>query len=259
MYRFLLSPRWLALHAITLLVMAAFITLGWWQFQTYELVDERQRRLDQEPVAISELARPGQPVPEEVSGRRVTVSGRYAPSQQVLVPNRVLNRVAGSYVITPLVTADGATVPVLRGWIHRAGDPGQDVGDGPVTVTGVLVQAETEDAAQVALGDVDPGEVAFIAPETLASASEIEQESVYGGFLLLSEQEPAADVAPEPIPAESVVPGRGTSPWQNLSYWLQWWVFAAAAGLFWASFVRSAIRDRRSQLEPSEVSVQGDH
>nr|BFE84880.1 hypothetical protein GCM10020093_074810 [Planobispora longispora] len=35
-YRFLLTPRWIALHVVVLLVIPAFVFLGQWQFGRFE-------------------------------------------------------------------------------------------------------------------------------------------------------------------------------------------------------------------------------
>jgi cytochrome oxidase assembly protein ShyY1 len=48
------------------------------------------------------------------------------------------------------------------------------------------------------------------------------------------------------VPAlEAVSPPGGVSAWRHLSYAWQWWLFAAAAIVFWVAFVRAGVRDRR--------------
>ena len=50
---------------------------------------------------------------------------------------------------------------------------------------------------------------------------------VYGAYLLLTQQSPAADPAFRPIPIEH------EDAWQNAGYTVQWWLFAAMALLLY--------------------------
>lgn len=85
---------------------------------------------------------------EDLEWRRVTVSGRFAPSYAVLIDNRIRRGVAGFHVVMPLEigkTPAGVSRYVLvnRGWIAGAGDrsrlPGVRTPESTVQVSGIAV------------------------------------------------------------------------------------------------------------------------
>src|SRR5262249_28013357 len=60
---------------------------------------------------------PGAATPETAQWRRVTATGNYDSTHEVLVRNRTADGEVGFEVVTPLVLADGSAVLVDRGWI----------------------------------------------------------------------------------------------------------------------------------------------
>ncbi|TDD95160.1 SURF1 family protein [Jiangella asiatica] len=256
MYRFLLTPRWLLLHAVAVAALVGFVILGWWQYGVYQDSQGRYDTRDRVPVPVAELAGPGAEL-GDAADRQAVVEGAYLADQQVLVPGRIHDDTLGSFVVTPLRTGDGLIVPVLRGWVYDPADPEVAVPDGSVVVTGYLLPPETPGHATVRTGQVlDAGQVAYIAPDQLEQRAELAAAEALHGFLLLQEEDPEPAAAPAVLDVDSVAPIRDVSPWQNLSYWAQWWVFAVAAVVFWVSIVRSAVRNRRSELsEPAPSRV----
>ncbi|PSL03662.1 cytochrome oxidase assembly protein ShyY1 [Haloactinopolyspora alba] len=255
MYRFLLTPRWMALHAVMIIALLVCLVLGWWQFGVYENSRDRQDVRDEPAVAVSELAQPGEPL-GDARERPAVAEGRYLAEQQRLVPGRVHDNVLGSYVVTPLRLEDGMVVPVLRGWVDDAdGAAATAVPPGPVTVEGHLLPPETSEHATVRRGQVlEPGQVAYIAPGRLAERAGVPERTALRGYLLLGAESPAPTAAPQPLGIDEVAPIRDVSPWQNLSYWAQWWVFGLAAVVFWASIVRSGVRTRKREINAPAVS-----
>ncbi|MFY1617302.1 SURF1 family protein [Micromonospora sp. WMMD736] len=236
MYRFLLSPRWLGALALTLVAAAVMVWLGNWQLDRYRGRTEINERIDagerMAPAPLSDAFRPpaggpGTAGPAPAKDRvwtRVTATGRYDTSNTVLVRGRTVDSRVGFEVLTPLVLADGTALLVDRGWIPPA--PGGATAQpsvptppgGDVTVSGRV--HETESGA----GTVDRRdgrlETRRIAVPRLARELPY---PVYGGYLLLDEQTPAAD------PAFKAVPVGHTNNWQNFGYVVQWWLFAAMA------------------------------
>jgi surfeit locus 1 family protein len=81
---------------------------------------------------------------EDLEWRRVTVSGRFAPSYAVFIDNRIRRGVAGFHVVTPLAIAGGDRyVLVNRGWIAGSPDrtrlPEVTTPEATVQVTGLAV------------------------------------------------------------------------------------------------------------------------
>jgi cytochrome oxidase assembly protein ShyY1 len=258
-YRFLLTPRWLLLHAVAVAAVIGCLVLGWWQAGVYQDSHGRHELRDREPVAVTELASPGAELGDGAD-RQAVATGEYLADQQQIVPGRVHDGTLGSFVVTPLQTDDGLVVPVLRGWVDDPGEPGTAVPQGEVTVTGILLPPETPDHATVRTGqELEDGRMAYIAPDQLAQRAGVTEAEALHGYLLLEDESPAPAAAPAVLDVDAVAPIRDVSPWQNLSYWAQWWVFALAAVVFWASIVRSGIRTRRrgrdDSGEPSDDGV----
>ena len=254
MYRFLLTPRWLALHTLVVVLVVAFTWLGSWQLSSYE---EQRRERDlraREAVPVTELVGPGQRLPGDSIDRNVTATGRYASGEPFLVPGRLLDGVAGAYVLAPLQLDGGGSVLVVRGWVDGPGDPAAGaLPAAPVTVTGVLRADEPADAAVTLGRELTAREVPVVASEAVAAAGA--PDEMLDGWVLLAEEEPRLGVPPRPLPLDQLAARTGAGIWQNLSYAAQWWVFAVAAVVFWGAFVRAAVRERRRdrRVEPDEV------
>jgi cytochrome oxidase assembly protein ShyY1 len=136
-YRFLLTPRWLAFHALMLGLIVLMVNFGFWQLGRY-----REVHATNEAVAARTLE-PAVPVgaildepPDTIEWRTVLLEGSYDVTEQVLVRNRSYQGSGGLHVITPLRLADGGAVLVNRGWIplQLAASPPPPP-DGPVTVS----------------------------------------------------------------------------------------------------------------------------
>jgi cytochrome oxidase assembly protein ShyY1 len=154
-------------------------------------------------------------------------------------------------VLTPLTLSDGTAVPVVRGWVARAGDPAAaSVPSGTVTVTGRLQPSESTDTAPRSSAAPTPGQVTAI--------SSAELINVWTGTRLVngyvSATAPvtggtAAGPAPRLVATPPpTVPGGLT--WRNLAYAAQWWIFGVFAVFMWYHFVRDAVRRRRGPDDP---------
>lgn len=262
-YRFLLTPRWLALHVVVLLVIPAFVFLGQWQFGRYEErsanSDVVTRNLEAEPVPLAELVAPGRAVDNGNRYRTVTVQGTYDPSHALLVRRRTQNSQLGFYVLTPLVTGQGQAVLVNRGWV-KAGATADALPQvpaapsGQVTVTGRLRPSETEASSGIRdRGGLPPGQVLLINAEAIGKGLPYE---LVGGYVSLTEQRPAISPAPEPVPPPDVGAGGGL----NFAYGIQWWLFIGVAVGGWLLMIRREVKDRSAEQagEPDETQPADD-
>ncbi|MFC4530801.1 SURF1 family protein [Sphaerisporangium dianthi] len=246
MYRFLLRPRWLAFHLLVLLLIPAFVFLGRWQFGRYEERSAASERANGNiaaaAVPLSELDRPGASVPEAVKFRTVTATGHYDPAHELVVRRRPQNGRPGFYVLTPLVTADGTAVIVNRGWVTMGptADTPPEVPPptaGEVTVTGRLHPAENEDNAGITdRAGLPPRQVLLIDTPKLAQAMPYK---LFGGYVELTGQRPAAAAEPEPVPEPDLGGGGGL----NLAYAVQWWLFIGIAIGGWFTLIRREAKD----------------
>lgn len=229
-YRFLLTPRWLALALVMLLAAVAMVFLGLWQLSRYHYRSDNNARIDAATAAVPEaladvLAPPppggvGVAPGREKTWSMVTVTGHYDPEHEILARARTLDGAVGFEVVTPLVLADGTAVLVDRGWLPATGGA-TEAPDAPAAPTGEVVVVgrvhapESRSAApepfddELAVRRIDPAKIKEAVPYPL-----------YGAYLTVESQNPPADPAFAPIP-----PDHENSA-MNAGYVIQWWAFA---------------------------------
>jgi cytochrome oxidase assembly protein ShyY1 len=234
-YRFLLTPRWLGAAVLTVVAAVVMVFLGNWQLHRYHERAAINDRIDSaDSVAAvpveSVLARPSTtgsagPSPgKKEAWTKVTVTGRYDPAHEIQARARTVNGDVGFEIVTPLILADGTAVLVDRGWIPPA-DAGAVAAPtvppapgGQVTVVGQVHLSESRPTPiEHRDGRLDTRRI---------SVPRLAHEMpypVYGAYLLLTGQTPAAD------PAFVAIPIDHEDSWQNAGYTVQWWLFAVMA------------------------------
>ncbi|MCX6400265.1 MAG: SURF1 family protein [Propionibacteriales bacterium] len=223
-WRFLLSRRWVLFFLAILLVGYATWWLGEWQFGRLEDRKERNTVVsaneNREPVPLSDVLAPGRGVRESDEWRLVTVTGEYDVDDTVVVRYRTRKSAPGVEVVVPLVTPDGTTVIVDRGWIATDNPeithtdlPAPPAGE--VTVTGWVRADGTGDSTQV-----NNHSTRAIASGPIGKA--IDRE-VYTGFVALKSENPQPAEELEPVE----LPELGQGP--HFFYGLQWWFFGVLA------------------------------
>jgi cytochrome oxidase assembly protein ShyY1 len=260
-YRFLLSPRWLGLATLMWLAAAVMVGLGFWQLHRYHERSTVNARIDAAgraaPVPLeSVLGRPpgagsaasggagsvGPAPAAEVAWARVSVSGRYDPTHEILARGRTVADQVGFEVFTPLVLPDGAAVLIDRGWIPPAEGGAAALPsvppapDGPVNVIGRLHEPESRATpAQLINGVL---EVRRVAPQRLAGQLPY---PIYGGYLTLDAQQPSADTTFVAIPPDH------QNAAMNAGYVAQWWLLAMLALIGYGYL---AVKEARLRLGP---------
>ena len=234
-YRFLLTPRWLGALALAVAAAAIMVQLGNWQLSRYHERSSTNARIDAAEQAspaplASVLATPtapgtAGPAPdEELAWTRVTMTGRYDPAHEIQARGRTVNGRVGFEIVTPLVLDDGTAVLVDRGWVPPA--PGGAIAAptvpaaprGSVTVVGQIHRSESRPTpVERRDGRLDTRRIA------VPGLAREMPYPVYGAYVLLTEQTPAADPLFVPIPIAS------ENAWQNGGYAVQWWLFAVMA------------------------------
>ncbi len=220
--RLALTPRGIVAALVVLLLVAAAILLGRWQWDRTQTILEAERASASLPIPVQEVLPPDvTQLPNEVIGRPVTATGGYEPSMQAAVSNRVHAGAPGVWIVTGLRLADGRVAAVLRGSLPAGTSPGAEPPAGAVTVTGVLQPDEQFYSDAV----VEPGTVASIASDRLAA---MWGADLLPGFIVLTVQEPSSSPAPVPVQATAQT-GDVAFPLQNFFYAFQWWFFAIFA------------------------------
>lgn len=234
MYRFLLSPKWVASFVLCVLAAVVCVRLAHWQLD----------RLDQKRTINASIAaaRSASPVPANQAlstsaepGKRqeysrVQVTGQYDTGREVLVRNRTLNNTLGYYVLTPLHTTDGPVLWVVRGWV-AAGPGGAtqipaygEAPGGTVTVVGRVRKPESGSTGDVRVSGRNL--ITRITPDALKA----DGEPAYDAFVELVSSTPAS--SDESLSALPTPDDLDEGP--HLAYAVQWYLFA---GMFLVGYV----------------------
>jgi cytochrome oxidase assembly protein ShyY1 len=215
---------------VALILVAACIQLGRWQWQRTQDILVAERVSASVPVAVQDVNAAGENLPAESIGRPVFAEGTYRQQGQIVVLHRFsADEVPGSWILTPLDLADGSTIAVLRGWVPDGSAPGSMVPTGPVRVTGIMHPGETF------YPDADPP------PGTALAISDEVKQAAWGpgsrdGFIMLVDQEPGDAPVPAPVPS-TVQTGDVAFPLQNFFYSFQWWIFAVFIASMYARWL----------------------
>ncbi|GAA1637272.1 SURF1 family cytochrome oxidase biogenesis protein [Georgenia ruanii] len=236
-YAFLRTPRWIGLIALMVAVAVACVFLGRWQWHRYESRHADSRQIgavyDAAPVPLEDVLT-GTGVPPGHEWRPVTMTGRYVDGGTVVLRNRPAEGQAAGHLVAPFVArlGDGREVVVVvdRGWLpaDEVEEPGSALPQPPsgqVTVTGRLRAPEAPVDRKRPHGQI----YTLTPPQVLAAAAQVTDVSaaaglpVMDGYVLGAAERPPAAVALGTYSRPSLNWGL------NLSYTIQWGLFAAAA------------------------------
>ena len=243
MLALLRTRRWISFTLIVVLAIVGFGLLSRWQWHRAE-----EHRLERIMLDTALTSAP-QPLPADGSlpeWTPVTVTGTYLPQDQAMVRKRPMEARNGFWLMTALQGDTGRVVWVNRGWLPVGGDaldtPAFPVPPaGEVTVTGYT--RTFEDAAPDANTGLPAGQIAAPALALLPAADGVDSAS--STYVQLSESVPAQEgLVPLPLPELEVDEGR------NISYAIQWILFAVIAIGGWFFFLRREARDVAAEEPP---------
>lgn len=249
MWSLLRTRRWQGFTVIVIIAIIAFGLLSAWQWNRAE--EERQARnaqIQQTEVARVDLATALEELPGEVPAdlrRPIEVTGTYLPESTVLVRQRPLDGRNGFWVVTALRPTEdpGRANEILwvnRGWIPAIGAATSIVEppappSGPVLVYGWLRPSEV---TREIVTDLPQGQVRWLDTSELP---------VYGSQTLGVYLERTASDPGEPELLALPLPEIDDT--QNISYAIQWLIFASIALGGWVFFLRREAReDSASQV-----------
>lgn len=229
------TRRWIAFTLLVVVAITAFGLLSRWQWQRAEVERTAREAWATEaaaaPVSLEEaLAQPREWTP-------VRVSGRFDPDSTVLVRQRPLDGRNGFWVATALDTEQGR-VWVVRGWIPATGTATGTVTPpsppaGQVILDARVRLADAADAEEPT--DLPSGQVSSLVPTRLGA----DVTTAYLEAVLSEPSDPEITRLPAPAIDET----------QNISYALQWMVFAVIAIAGWWFFLRREAREDRARQE----------
>jgi len=244
------TRTWLP-FALALPLFALFASLGVWQLQRLG-----ERRADNEvreaALQLPVIELPASEPPETDSGdaivgRRVRVTGTWAPEQELVVRGHAYLGTPGVYVLTPLVVEPGQAILVLRGWLPAADGLSADLPGAvpintrdPVTVRGLarvgqhpvpipVRSVNYADRTRPVLGNID----------LLAADSLLPLELANFVVQVLPNEQSSEDRSGMPVP----IPAPELNDGPHALYAFQWFGFALIA-LAGAIFLPRAARAR---------------
>ena len=257
-------PRSILSHLFVLGMVVLMVNLGFWQLRR---LDERratnariEARVD-EPAAPIGAVLPAGPAatPEEVAAveyRTVTVTGRYAPDEEVLVTNRTYAETPGYWVLTPLVQPDGTAVVVNRGWVPFATtDPDGSFeafapAQGTVTVTGSIRASQTRSTGPIGgPADAGDGRLRQLARADVGRLAAQVSAPLYPLYVNLDSQQPPLPEGGLPV----LLPPPDLSEGPHLGYAGQWFIFSALTVVVYPLLLRrvARTRGRETPAQPS--------
>lgn len=217
------------------------VQLGRWQYGRYEMRNEINARIDSSqvsaPVVLSSDTR---------EWTRVTMTGQYDPSLEIMVRSRTVHGKVGYEVVTPFVLADGSAVLVDRGWVppHPKGPTttpeAPPAPGGILTITGRVRDSESDSRMELREGR---WEARRIAVAEIGSKLPYQLSPVY----VLADDE-VTDLVP--------VPSSRENDWLNLGYAIQWWIFAGGAVVAYFWLLRREISPPAKRSRQRDVAQQ---
>ena len=239
MYKFLLTPKWLAFHLLCLLAIGGMVTAGLWQWgrlqDREDFKAEVTARTEAEVVPFESLDI-GDPATAE--WRRVTATGSYITDPQFVVVNVSQSGASGSDPVNGLLLQDGSVLIVNRGFVAGV-DAVPDAPDGEVTVTGRVRQSQTAGFGESS----DDGTQALtqirrVDLDALSQQFEQDVQPVYLDQL---------DMRYEASSVQPVAPPDLDGGPPHLSYTIQWFTFSIAVIVGWLLAVRHSVNERKGK------------
>jgi len=234
--RIVTSPRMIALHLFTIVLVATMLSLANWQWSRHgereRFNNEVRSRAAHEVMPLEDVL-DAHPLPEDAQWFTVTATGTYGQPTFQLV-NVSQSGTAGYDVVTPLTLADGRIVVVNRGFLPLAEPLPAAAPQGTITVVGRL---RVSDARQ--FGEVDNSRQADLV-EIQRIDLDILDEVIDGDLLNVSIDALESSPTDDPRLAPVAEPTLSSGP--HLSYTVQWILFSACAVAAWALLVRRALR-----------------
>lgn len=249
------AARWSIYLAISMVFAITCGFLSHWQFTRMEERDTTNRLIaenyDGEPVPLDAVLAEGANLAPEDVWTNVTLTGSYRTDGQLLARNRPLGGVVAFEVLVPFETTDSRLILVDRGWVG----PGEgDVPDAiPAAPEGnVTVVVRLKPGEPIPEGrDAPAGQVPTINLPFVAERSGYDIETgAYGQ--LVSEDPAPAEARPNDFERPSEDSG------MNLSYAIQWILFAIMGFVFIFYMIRTEAKHRREDREDAAAVAAGE-
>jgi len=242
-----MTPRWIAGHLLTAVLLTIFIFAGFWQVSRYqqrsEVTNAIRSRQNIEATSIDALLANNKPSDAEY--RMVTVSGRFE-GPDVMLRSQALDGNPGCNVLSSLVQDNGRALVVNRGWIPLQACEAPDdaeINAPPTTLT--LTGRVRQSRQRGQFGAIDPAEgvltiMARVDLDRLQQQIDRPLEIVYVEQVL-----PVAEGLPVRLPEPRTDGG------PHLGYAVQWFSFAAVSIVGYPIVLRHQARESKKARRAS--------
>ncbi len=241
-----LAPRYWPVHLLMLAAVAATVLLGRWQYDVWHQhrADNAASVTRQRAVPLDEVLGPDAPYLASAVAKPVVVTGVWDPSGTVYVSGREQAGRTGVWVVTPVVTASGSEIPVVRGWAPSPeGAPAAPAGR--AALVGLLQPPDDS-------GVADPNTSDNVLPDlSVTDLLQRTHRDLYGGYVVATDRAVPGGLAPAtgmdglaPATPERLPGADSATSLRNILYAFQWWVFGAFAIFMWWRWLQEDVLGR---------------
>jgi len=237
------ATTWLGYLAVVVVFATICGLLAHWQWSRHEekaaVVRQLEQRYDATPIPLQEAVPELSSYDPALEWQPVSMTGRYLVDDELLVRNRPLNGQPGFDVLVPFQVSGGDVFVVDRGWVPTGND--QDAPDVvPAPPTGEVTVVARLKPGEPALGDRTgvPGTNQIATIQLSEVQRRVDAEIYDGSYGLVASESPAPAEAPVKASAPEIDTGL------NLSYFVQWIMFAVGAFGFLFYVFRQEKRNR---------------
>lgn len=264
MYRFALRPVWWLSHLLAFSLIGAMIWASLWQVGRLSEVRDRNDRIEArtatDAVDVGQLVGASSTWADggDLEFRPVTATGTFDRDAEVLVRNRPRDGAPGTWILTPLVLADGRAVIVNRGWIPRRLGPEDprpeaDPPTGQVTIGGWLRPTEVQRG--LGASDAPDGVLTSVARPDLARLDAQTSQDLLPVFIQMSEVVEISDTTQRAegtdLPLPLALPELSDGP--HLSYAVQWAIYATVGIVGYPLILRRVARNRAEDQDATHA------
>ena len=237
------ARKWLGYLGVVVVFAVVCGFLAHWQWSRHEektaVVHQLEQRYDAAPVPLDEAVPALDSYDPALEWQPVSMTGTYAADETLLVRNRPLNGQPGFEVLVPFRVTGGDVFVVDRGWVPTGND--QDTPDAvPAPPTGEVTVTARLKPGEPALGDrtgvAGTNQIATI--QLSEVQKRVDGEIYSASYGQLASESPAPAEAPVKASAPEIDTGL------NLSYFVQWIMFAVGAFGFLFYVFRQERRNR---------------
>ena len=248
-----LAPRYWGAHLLMLVAVLACVLLGRWQLGVWHdhRTDNSAAVTRETPVPLDDVLGKDAAFPASDVGRPVVVQGRWDPDDTVYVADQTQDGRTGFWVVTPVTTASGSAIPVVRGWVTSATDTGVANPRGLASLVGLLQPSEDTGAPDNDTHDDVIPEMSVT--DLLPRAS----YDLYSGYVVATDRalpsggtQVTGMAGLAPVTVEHLPGADASTALRNLLYAFQWWIFGAFAIFMWWRWLQEDVLGRRPSPGP---------